>query len=108
MDRVDCMCKGTEVGKSMALLCDRLKLTLGQQAGDPHVHSKDFGTYSESVGEALMILKQIWKTSHNHRIGWRIRESWRKQCRDIQKHSREKGWDSNAENKDDVMHLRTI
>lgn len=40
------MCKGTEVGKSLALPCDEPELALEQQAGDPFVLSKEFKVYS--------------------------------------------------------------
>lgn len=71
-DQSDCMCKGAEVEKSMALPCKRPELALENQARDPSVHPEQFDIYSESAGKSLRIFKQIWKTSHNSRIGWRI------------------------------------
>lgn len=51
---------------------------------ETHVSTlKDFEVYSESAEESLRIFKQIWKTSHNGRVGWRIDGSWKKQCRGI-------------------------
>lgn len=51
---------------------------------ETHVSTlKDFEVYSESAEESLRIFKQIWKTSHNGRVGWRIGGSWKKQCRGI-------------------------
>lgn len=74
-DQADCMCKGAEVEKSMALPCKGQELALEKQAGDPSVHPKEFDIYSESAGESPRIFKQIWKTSHNGRIERRIGRS---------------------------------
>ena len=71
VDQDDCMCKGAEVEKVMALPCKGPELALEKQAGDTSVHHKEFDIYSESAGESPRIFKQIWKISHNGRIGWR-------------------------------------
>lgn len=66
------MCKEAEVEKSMALPCEGPEVALEKRAGNPSVHPKEFDIYSESAGESPTIFKQIQKTSHNGRVGWRI------------------------------------
>lgn len=70
--RADPICRGTEVGKSMALPCDGPELGTGalqHENGDPGVHPKEFEGYPESSGEPPGGFKKIWKTSDNGRIG---------------------------------------